>query len=127
MPYSFVAVGVRELHLGGGPSASGQEGFAFLIPGSTAGGMKIVGELVEDFGHYLVVRDDRQKHRNGRPFRWIFTKLTRWSFSMMSNDIDGYGELERRLRTDEQIQAFYRTNFLHKYWVTQYEQRGDVG
>lgn len=126
MGCSFIALGVRELRIGGGPNEEGKEGFAFLVPGSALGGRGIEGRLIEDRDDRLVVEDSRKRHRNGRPYRWIFERLTVKIFAEMKGDITLWGRVAAQCPTDELLQMYYREDWLAEYWEEIWKTGKDV-
>lgn len=109
----YVAVGVHETKNG--------DGIIYLIPG-TEMGRKIVGKIIKDDGSTFELLDERSKAPDGKQVQMIFEKLTlELLLEMGSRQIVDLDQLKKTLKSDEDVQMFYQSNFLQDYWSDAYK------
>jgi hypothetical protein len=109
----YVALGIHPI--------KDESGVIYLIPGSDMG-RKIVGQIIKDDGDTIEMLDKRTKDPSGNPVHMVFERLTlERLLEMGSKQIEGFGQLQKSLKSDDDVQVFYQTNFLYDYWLDSYK------
>jgi hypothetical protein len=110
--FQYIALGVRpRLNF---------DGIEFIIPDS--GTKSYQGDIMSDDGDTILFK----KLSSGPKQKQVivkFEKLNLARFDEMAKEITAFDEVRPAIQTDDQLQQYYRDNFLADFWYKEYMSR----